>query len=73
VTGGRPPAGLAIPALLAVAMVALPLLGLLLRAPWSDLGSILLAPDVGQALLLSAECSIGMDPGPGQLPRSPGG
>jgi len=58
VTGGRPPAGLAIPALLAVAMVALPLLGLLLRAPWSDLGSILLAPDVGQALLLSAECSI---------------
>ncbi len=39
-------------------MVTLPLLGLLLRTPWSDLGTILLAPDVGQALLLSAECSL---------------
>ena len=58
-TRGRPPAGLAILAFLAVAMVALPLLGLLLRTPWSDLGPILLAPDVGQALLLSAECSLG--------------
>lgn len=56
---GRPPAGLAIPAFLAVAMVTLPLFGLLLRTPWSDLGPILLAPDVGQALLLSAECSLG--------------
>jgi molybdate transport system permease protein len=59
VTRGRPPAGLAILAVLAVAMVALPLLGLLLRTPWSDLGPTLLAPDVGQALLLSSECSLG--------------
>jgi len=54
----RPPVALAIPALLAVAMVTLPLLGLLLRAPWSDLGGVLLAPDVRQALLLSIECSL---------------
>jgi molybdate transport system permease protein len=56
---GRLPAGLAIPALLAVAMVGLPLVGLLLRTPWSDLGPILASPDVRQALWLSAECSVG--------------
>ncbi len=55
----RPPAALAILAALAVAMVALPLLGLLLRSPWSDLGPVLTSPDVRQALVLSAECSLG--------------
>ncbi|MDQ6746847.1 MAG: molybdate ABC transporter permease subunit, partial [Candidatus Dormibacteraeota bacterium] len=58
-TRGRPPAGLVLPALLAVGMVALPLIGLLMRAPWADLGPILFAPDVRQALLLSLECSLG--------------
>ena len=40
-------------------MVALPLVGLLMRTPWGDLGSVLTAPDVRQALLLSLECSLG--------------
>ncbi len=55
----RPPTAVAILAALAVAMVALPLLGLLLRTPWSDLGPLLASPDVWQALVLSAECSLG--------------
>jgi molybdate transport system permease protein len=56
---GRLPAGLGILALGGVAMVAVPLLGLLVRAPWSDLGGVVASPDVRQALLLSAECSLG--------------
>jgi molybdate transport system permease protein len=56
---GRLPAGLAIPAVAAVAMVAVPLAALLLRTPWSDLGPVLTSPDVWQALELSAECSFG--------------
>ena len=56
---GRLPAGLGILAAAGVAMVALPLGGLLARTPWSDLGSILASPGVRQALLLSAECSLG--------------
>jgi molybdate transport system permease protein len=56
---GRPPAGLAILAVMAVALVALPLVGLLLRTPWSDLGPVLSSSDVQEALRLSAECSFG--------------
>ena len=56
---GRPPVGLVIPAVLAVAMVALPLAGLLLRTPWPDLGQVLSSSDVREALMLSAECSLG--------------
>jgi molybdate transport system permease protein len=56
---GRVPVGLGLPAAAAVVLVALPLVGLLLRAPWSGLGAALTAPDVRQALLLSAECSFG--------------
>ena len=56
---GRLPAGLAIPALVGVAMVGLPLVGLLLRTPWLDLGPVLATPDVRQALMLSAESSFG--------------
>jgi molybdate transport system permease protein len=55
----RLPAGIAIPAVGAVLLVALPLGGLLLRAPWSNLGPVLSSPDVLQALALSAECSVG--------------
>jgi len=51
--------GLWVPAAGAVVLVALPIAGLLLRAPWSDLGPALASPDVRQALLLSAECSFG--------------
>lgn len=55
---GRPPLGLLIPAGGAVALVVLPLIGLLQRAPWTQMGTLLLAPDVGTALRLSLECSV---------------
>jgi molybdate transport system permease protein len=41
-----------------VALVVLPLIGLLQRAPWTQMGTLLLAPDVGTALRLSLECSV---------------
>jgi molybdate transport system permease protein len=47
------PAPLAVPAALAVAFLVLPLVGLLVRAPWSALDEQLTAPGVGQALRLS--------------------
>jgi molybdate transport system permease protein len=40
-------------ALAAIAFLVLPLAGLVQRAPWSDLGSVLRDPEVGQALQLS--------------------
>ena len=55
---GRPPLGLLIPAGGAVALVLLPLVGLLQRTPWTQMGTLLLAPDVGTALRLSLECSV---------------
>ncbi len=59
----RRPAGLpvafAAPAGLAVVFLALPLAGLLARAPWSSLGSRLTAGPARTALLLSLECSLG--------------
>ncbi|KGH47056.1 molybdate ABC transporter permease [Modestobacter caceresii] len=51
--GGGVPAPLLVPALLGVAFLVLPLLGLLVRAPWSDLGPQLARPGVGEALRLS--------------------
>ncbi len=50
--GGAPPA-LLIPALIALAFLVLPLLGLLIRAPWSRLGTLLSEPSVLTALRLS--------------------
>ncbi len=47
------PAPLLIPALIGVVFLVLPLLGLLIRAPWSDLLPQLARPQVGQALRLS--------------------
>jgi molybdate transport system permease protein len=41
-----------------VALVLLPLVGLLQRTPWTRMGTLLLAPDVGTALRLSLECSV---------------
>ncbi|HEV7464982.1 MAG TPA: ABC transporter permease [Candidatus Dormibacteraeota bacterium] len=55
---GRPPLGLLVPALGAVALVVLPLVGLLLRAPWGGMGAELLSADVLTALRLSVECSL---------------
>lgn len=47
------PGPLFAPALVAIAFLLLPLLGLLVRAPWGRLGSILRGPEVLQALELS--------------------
>ena len=47
------PAPLLVPAVLAVAFLVLPLVGLVLRAPWGELGSRLASPGVGEALRLS--------------------
>ena len=47
------PAPLLAPALIAVAFLVLPLVGLLVRAPWSHLGAALSGSDATEALLLS--------------------
>ncbi|MBA3418536.1 MAG: molybdate ABC transporter permease subunit [Geodermatophilaceae bacterium] len=47
------PAVLMIPAVLAVGFLVLPLTALLIRAPWSSLGSLLSTPEVRDALRLS--------------------
>jgi molybdate transport system permease protein len=47
------PAPLLIPAVLGIAFLVLPLIGLVARAPWSAIGPTLGAPEVGQALRLS--------------------
>ncbi|UOY00664.1 ABC transporter permease [Blastococcus sp. PRF04-17] len=49
----RIPAPLLFPAALGVAFLVLPVLGLLIRTPWSSLGSRLTEPGVGEALRLS--------------------
>ena len=56
---GRPresagvPAPLLVPALLAIAFLVLPLVGLVVRAPWAELGPRLASAGVGEALRLS--------------------
>ncbi|MFA1548185.1 ABC transporter permease [Actinomadura chokoriensis] len=50
---GRPPWVLLLPALAGLAFLVLPLLGLLVRAPWSTLGTRLVEPQVLEALRLS--------------------
>ncbi|MFG2592741.1 ABC transporter permease [Streptomyces sp. NPDC048438] len=52
-TGPRAPIALAIPALLAIAFLLLPLLGIITRTSWSDLGAHLTSPETTQALKLS--------------------
>ncbi|GAA1916695.1 ABC transporter permease [Streptantibioticus ferralitis] len=54
----RAPLALALPAMAAVAFLALPLAGVLAHAPWSGLSSRLTAPDVTQALGLSLTVSF---------------
>ncbi|WP_335933211.1 ABC transporter permease [Streptomyces sp. PTD5-9] len=51
--GARTPAALALPALLAVAFLLMPLIGVLVRTDWAGLGAHLTAPAVTQALRLS--------------------
>lgn len=54
----RPPAALALPALLAVAFLLLPLVGILTRTQWSELGTHLGSPGVEEALRLSLLVSL---------------
>ena len=55
---GRPPVTLLLPALAAVAFLALPLAGVLVRTPWSHLAGRLTAPEVTQAFRLSLTVSF---------------
>jgi molybdate transport system permease protein len=55
--GRRLPLVLALPGLIGLAFLVVPLLGLLIRAPWSTLGAQLLSEEVGQALTLSLICA----------------
>lgn len=52
-TGPRAPIALAVPALLAIAFLLLPLIGILARTSWGDLGGHLTGPETTQALKLS--------------------
>ncbi|MFG2628612.1 ABC transporter permease [Streptomyces sp. NPDC048473] len=51
--GPRAPIALAIPALLAIAFLLLPLIGILARTSWGDLGAHLTSPGTTEALSLS--------------------
>ncbi|WEH32088.1 ABC transporter permease [Streptomyces sp. AM 4-1-1] len=51
--GPRAPLALAVPALLAIAFLLMPLVGILARTSWADLGTHLTSPGVTQALRLS--------------------
>jgi molybdate transport system permease protein len=55
----RPPISLAAAAAIGVAFLVLPLVGLLARAPWSHLPSLVTTPAARTALRLSLECSFG--------------
>ncbi len=57
-TRTRPPVALALPALLAVAFLLLPLIGILTRTQWGDLDSHLSSPGVVEALQLSLLVSL---------------
>jgi len=54
----RPPLVLLVPAALAALFLLLPLLGLVQRAPWADLGAQLSTPEARAALRLSLVCSL---------------
>jgi NifC-like ABC-type porter len=56
--GRGAPVALALPALLAIAFLLMPLVGILARTSWSDLGAQLTSPDVTQALKLSLVVSF---------------
>ncbi|MFG2831423.1 ABC transporter permease [Streptomyces sp. NPDC048434] len=61
--GSRTPVALAVPALVAIAFLLMPLAGILARTTWSDLGTHLTSPGVLQALRLSllvSFCALGL-------------
>ena len=55
----RPPLTLAAPAIVGVAFLVLPLAGVLVRAPWSDIPHLVTTPAARTALRLSLVCSAG--------------
>ncbi|MFB0631912.1 ABC transporter permease [Streptomyces sp. AB3(2024)] len=57
-TRTRPPLALALPALLAVAFLLMPLIGILSRTQWGELGTHLTSPGVVEALKLSLVVSL---------------
>ncbi|MFJ6410665.1 ABC transporter permease [Streptomyces hydrogenans] len=57
-SGARPPLALALPALAAVAFLALPLFGILVRTEWGELADHLRSPGTVQALKLSLVVSF---------------
>jgi molybdate transport system permease protein len=57
--GAWAPAAFVVPAVCAVAFLALPLVGLLRETPWGRLGAELARPEVRTALRLSLVCSLG--------------
>ena len=56
--GLGPPRGVAVLAVLAVVLIVLPLVGLVLRAPWSRLADLALDPAIRTALRLSLTASL---------------
>ncbi|MEV7612028.1 ABC transporter permease [Streptomyces sp. NPDC089799] len=61
--GTRPPLALVVPAFLAVAFLAIPLIGILVRTQWSELGAHLTTPGALEALRLSlfvSFCALGL-------------
>ncbi|MFE2324463.1 ABC transporter permease [Streptomyces sp. NPDC059385] len=57
-TRTRPPVALALPALVAIGFLLLPLIGILTRTQWGELGTHLTSPGVLQALRLSLVVSL---------------
>ena len=57
--GSRPSTWVLVPATIAIGFVTLPLLALVVRAPWSSAGAVLASPGVASALRLSVICSLG--------------
>ncbi|MEU9196225.1 ABC transporter permease [Streptomyces hundungensis] len=57
-TRRRPPLALALPASLAIAFLLMPLLGILARTSWGELGTHLSGPEVTEALRLSLVVSF---------------
>lgn len=53
-----PPWPVAVPAALALALLGLPMLALLVRLPWGELGQQLASPVIGPALRLSLVCAM---------------
>ncbi|MBD9725216.1 molybdate ABC transporter permease subunit [Streptomyces caniscabiei] len=54
---GGPPLPLLLPALVGLAFLVLPLIALLVRAPWRSMPDLLTSPEVWQALQLSLLCA----------------